>query len=202
MRLFIYLVVCISLITTSCKKNENPSAAPKPDIVHQIVNKTVKAADPNPLTIDVNGDGLIDYSYFAQYLANSSGVHLYVGVNPIGDNSTKMSPPNDEHFQNMGDAASIAKGLEINNNMLPSRLWSGDFAYLAIRHDYYPINKKAYEGDWSDEVNRYMPLKLNIKGSVHYGWAKLQFNRNSEELMLVDIAWNRNADQEIKAGFY
>lgn len=202
MKLRIYFAVCLSISLISCRKSPDPVVSPKADIVHKTVDRTVKASDTAPMAIDINDDGIVDFSYFAQYLANSTGVHLYIGINPIGNNAVKMSEPNDNHFQNMGDAAAVSGGAKINNTLLPSKLWGSDFAYLAIRHDYYPIAEKAYEGAWGDGTMHYMPLKLEAKGNVYYGWANLSFDKKTEELRLTDFAWNKVAGQEIGAGDY
>jgi hypothetical protein len=188
----------ISVITLfSCKK-PNPTI-PATDIVHKVVNRAVKASDPNPMAVDINDDGTIDYSYFAQLMANSAGDHLYIGVNPIGENLTKMGPPDDDRFLNMGDASALSSGNNINDDLLPSKLWSADFAFLAVRNTSMQ-NNITYEGAWGDGNGYFMPLRLYVKDKTFYGWAHLKFNKTTEQLILIEYAWNRNAGQELKAG--
>jgi hypothetical protein len=192
------LVLFISASTIlSCKKSK--TVTPKTDIVYKSVNKTVKSSDTRALGVDINDDGVVDYSFFVQLTATSTGDHLYVGTNPLGENTTKMSAPDDERFLNMGDLQAVPTGIVINKNLLPVKSWSSDFAYLAVRNT-DTTGPNTYEGSWGDAGEHLMPLQLNINGLTNYGWARLRFNKTSEELTFVDCAWNRNPGQEIKAG--
>lgn len=181
----------------SCKKPKQE--IPLTDIAYKAVNRTVKASDPKALGVDINEDGLVDYSFFAQYVVSSSIVHLYIGVSPISNNSTKMGEPEDKHYLNMGSASAISSGSKIDNNVIPSRQWSNDFAYLAIRHE-LPDETKTYEGTWGDGSSQILPLRLDVKGTIHYGWARMSFNKTTEQLTFIEYAWNRNPGQELTAG--
>lgn len=188
----IVLFACIS-----CKKQQ--AQAPSTEIRYKLVNRTLKAADTRPLAIDINEDGRIDYSFFAQYVVLSNQVHLYTGVSPINDNSTKMGEPDDQHYLNMGDAAPVPIGTQVKDNLMPSKPWSSEFAYLAVRTE-HSNGTKSYQGAWGDGNPQLLPLRISVNDSIYYGWARVLFNKATEELTLIDYAWNRTKGQTITAG--
>jgi hypothetical protein len=197
MKKLIILVLGIASTFYACKKDKKGTL--NPNISYRTVNQTVKASDLDPLTLDLNQDGTVDYTFFAVYSVSANAVHLNVGTNPIGNNLAKMAQPDDDKFQNMGNLISQAKGTSINQDLKANQLWSNDFAYLTIRTESQQGNK-TYIGAWSDGTPQLMALQLNINGTNYFGWARLTFNRTTEVLTLVDCAWNKNANESIKAG--
>lgn len=70
---------------------------------------------------------------------------------------------------------------------------------LVIRHS--NENTVVYEGNWGDESEKILALRLLIGGKYHYGWARLQFKKDHPDYMtLVDHAWNKMPEQRIYAG--
>jgi hypothetical protein len=57
-------------------------------------------------------------------------------------------------------------------------------------------------GSWVNVQNRYLGLKFNIKGRVHYGWARLsvQVQNLSITATLTGYAYETIAGKSIKAG--
>lgn len=195
-KLTLVLLFGIAIMFCACEKETDPI---NPNVVYRAVNQTVKASDLDPLTLDLDQNGTVDYSFFAVYSVTGGAVHLNVGANPIGNNLSKMSLPDDNKFQNMGNLIQQSVGTVIDQNLDANQFWSNDFAYLTIRTE-LPQGYKAYVGAWSDGKPKLMALQLNINGTFYFGWARLIFDRKSEVLTLVDCAWNKNAGEPLKAG--
>jgi hypothetical protein len=193
-KLILPLVFGMILAFCACKKDNI-----NPDIAYRTINQTIKAADANPLTLDLNQDGKIDYTFFAAYSVTDLGVHLNIGTNPIGDNLAKMSLPDDNKFQNMGNIIHQPFGTIINGELKSNQLWASDYAYLAIRTE-SPQGLKTYIGKWAEGAPQFMALQLSINGVNYFGWARLIFDRTKEILTLIDVAWNKNAGEPLIAG--
>lgn len=196
---FITLLL-ITGLTYSCKKENNSyvPVLPNLNINYQTINRSVKASDVNSLTIDVNKDGVIDYSFFLQLAADSKGDHLYAGVNPVYGSFVKANAPNDDRFLNMGNVIAFAQGVKLKENDQQGQLWTEDHSVLAIRHTY--TDGISYECDWGTGTAKILAIKLTAKGETYYGWIRLVFNKTNENLTVVDLAWNTVPNQEIKAG--
>ena len=77
-------------------------------------------------------------------------------------------------------------------------MWDIEFSYLTIRN--VSNIGSNYLGDWGNETEKIMQIQLNANGENHYGWIRQAFNRANESLTLIDCAWNKTANQGIKAG--
>lgn len=190
--LIVFTIFCFS----ACKKG--PAPAPEidlPNVSYKVINKKLHASHVEPMNLDVNGDGTIDFSYFMQYVVLDGNVNLYTGVNPVFGGATSAGVPNDNEFLNMGGIHSFA----IKNVIKASTDWTSDHAFLANRRE-SPTGNRTYLGDWGSGQEKIMALRFQSQGNAHYGWARLRFDKVTEELILIDVAWNTIAEQQIEAG--
>ena len=190
-------LIFFTLFFYSCKKEKKANV--NPNITYRVIDQTVKAADVDPIKLDINQDGTVDYIFFAVYSVNDQGVNLNVGANPIDGNLAKMSRPDDTKFQNMGSLAAQNMGTTIDQTLAENQIWSDDAAYLTIRTE-SAQGHKSYLGNWAHETPVFMALQIRSNGQVFFGWAKLKFNRNTEILTLIDCAYHRTPGTKIKAG--
>lgn len=201
-----YIILTIITLSSflSCKKEpvkidepkvEVPEPDDSPTITYTKINRKLKVSDINAMTLDVNNDGIIDCSYFMQYVMLDGKVHLYAGVNPVFGSATSSTPSNDNVYLNMGTAHSFDSKQPIKND-LP---WTENHSLLSDRIE-EADGSKTYSGNWSGGQEKMMSIRLLINGKMHYAWAQLKFDKATEELVLIDAAWNTIAEQEIKAG--
>jgi len=110
--------------------------------------------------LDLNHDHIPDFSLWKYYFAC-----CYDGVSLLG--VTPKTRNNGVRSGGSGWAAALPKGARIGS--------TGVFAtisrYMAIvGHDY----QRLYGGGpWTGDTVAYLGLKFQIKGKVHYGWARL-----------------------------
>ncbi|MEJ5993345.1 hypothetical protein WG904_02855 [Pedobacter sp. Du54] len=202
---YIFLIAFFIFSATACKKENNsaidppkieiPDVEDSPTISYKLINQKLKAADIKPMNLDVNDDGIVDCSYFMQYVFLSGKVHLYAGVNPVYGAATSSNEPNDNEYLNMGLAHTFAPKKPIKNDLT----WSNEFSLLSDRID-ETNGSKTYAGNWGNGEAQMMSVRLPIKGKMHYAWAQLKFDKATEELVLIDVAWNTLPEQEINAG--
>lgn len=190
------LLLLLSII--SCKKEPQVEQEPAKDlstISHQLINRRLKASDKDPMNLDVNKDGITDFSYFMEYVMLSGTVYLYTGVNPVAGAATSASEHNDDEFLNMGNTHHLPPSMLVKKDLM----WMEDHALLTKRSE-TNNGAKFYFGEWGDGLEKIMPIRLSLKGKMHYGWVKLKFEKATEELTLIEAAWNTTPEQEMKAG--
>ncbi len=56
------------------------------------------------------------------------------------------------------------------------------------------------DADWPDGFNRYLGLKFNINGDVHYGWAKIKISTDYVAFTISEYAYNATAGEPINSG--
>lgn len=56
------------------------------------------------------------------------------------------------------------------------------------------------DADWPDGFNRYLGLKFNINGEVHYGWAKIKISTDYVAFTISEYAYNATAGEAINSG--
>ena len=176
-------------------KVEIPDLEDSPTISYKLINRKLKASDANPMNLDVNDDGIVDCSYFMQYVFLSGKVHLYAGVNPVYGGATSANAPNDNEYLNMG----MVHTFELKNIIKEDLTWTDEHSLLSDKIEDLD-GSKTYSGNWGKGEEKTMSLRVTIKGKMHYAWARLKFDKATEELQLIDAAWNTIAEQEIKAG--
>ncbi len=167
-------------------------------IVYREDGRTVKYGDPLPIVLDVTGDGKPDYTIFVELTANSMGDRLYTGINPIAASVIKSGPPVNSNYLSMGYLISEPDGSLIDETLAAGQYWTGDHSVLAIRNT-FANGDITYEGNWSDGT-RIAGIKNIVGESSYFGWLRVDFNKDSEIVTLIDFAYDSVSNQPIRAG--
>lgn len=187
------LLLLFTSILASCKKDKAPST-----ISYTLVNKSVVLTDISSLAADINNDGTPDLSLYVQLVGNSSGDHMYLGVNPLNGARAITNPPDDDLFNNSGWVVAQPAGSKISGSLKTNEVWNPDFGVFAIKH--VGNTSTTYEGAWGNETEQIMAVRLSVNTKIFYGWARLKYTRSENKLTLVDQAFNRAVEKEIGAG--
>jgi hypothetical protein len=184
----------------ACENGEDAQPVPTPEkIFYSTDGRRVFVGDLDPIALDLTRDGTVDYTIFAVLTADASGDHLYVGINPIGANLIKSGLPDDSHFMNMGFLEKEDHESTINSELAGGQIWTSEHNMLVLRHTYANATK-AYEGNWQNESEAIVAIQY-VRNQVHYyGWLKLQFDKATEYITLIDYAFNQGAGKSIKSG--
>lgn len=167
-------------------------------LVYKVDGRAVKLGDPFPIALDLSDDGTVDFTIFVELTANSSGDRLYAGINPIGANLIKSGPAIDENFLSMGLLVSEAPDNVIDENLLANQRWTGDFGALVIRNT-TTNGSILYEGNWANSI-QIVGIQNNVNGTVFFGWLRIEFDKATETLSLIDYAFNATPNRPIIAG--
>jgi hypothetical protein len=162
-----------------------PAAA---EIVYTPANHEIK---PNRggtgYFLDLNHDGVNDFLIVNFYSTTSAILNVWVSPEQAGN----------EIFSNgAGYAAAIPAGVAIGSNGKFHPAQSMDMA-----NDDFPVGN--CQGSWKEASNKYLGLKFEINGEVHFGWARLSvscFTPAAARVLLTGYAYETVANQPIVTG--
>lgn len=169
-----------------------------PTIVYKEDGRTVQYGDPLPIPLDLTGDGSVDFTVFVELTSYKQGDHLYAGINPIGFNLIKSGPSIDEHFMSMGFLTSEISGAIIRENLETDQMWTSNHSALVIRHTAFS-GDITYEGNWSNGP-QIVGIQHVVDGQTHFAWLRLEFDKETEVVTLIDYAYEASPNRPIKAG--
>jgi hypothetical protein len=152
------------------------------------VTFTTERHVPSRIPLDLNHDGIVDFSLVGYTTANFNGILSVAPINP--ENLAMGYRPN--------LASALPQGFRIGPTSLKS-----------LRHNfgtYYRwmllVSTSAIFGSWDNLANRYLGLKFVIKGKVHYGWARLSVASEGYQITatLTGYAYETIPNKPIIAG--
>jgi hypothetical protein len=191
-------VIALGFLVFSGCNDENEIPVKANTILYKSDGRTVKLGDPFPIALDLSEDGQVDFTIFVELTANSQGDRLYAGMNPIGANLIKSGPAIDENFLSMGLLIAEPAGSTIDFDVEASQRWTGEFGALAIRNT-FTNGQISYEGNWADS-KQIVGIQNKVNGSTYFGWLRIEFDKTTEIVTLVDYAYDSIASQPIIAG--
>lgn len=188
--------ILIIILSISCTKNQDDSA-----VYYRNINKTISVASPmngDTLSsameiqdIDINNDGITDYTVMIEHAASDSVYHF-----------------KDEYLIIIGSEKFNLVSI-INPNKGFARIYSygdnlqNDFDLMIL--DGVAINiprAYLYKTDDIDTYKNlgkfYIGLKMFINNKAHYGWAS--FEIQDFKITIKEMAINKTADKMISIG--
>jgi hypothetical protein len=123
---------------------------------------------PEPVFIDVNHDGVNDFS-FSLYSFAYHSFFIDLGVRPLEGGAVEGSPSP----KGFSYASALMRGAKIG----PSAQFSSKgFTEVEVAHGFNAssvYSRKLY-GNWGgNPPNRYLGVRFLINGATHYGWVRL-----------------------------
>ena len=159
-----------------------------------VFTPTHRTIFPNTtLTIDINNDGIGDFSItdFSDHASSSLSRHAYGNIKGTG-----LRPSNGfAHYYNF--VAALKAGVKI----VPS-FFVGHPSFMFVCHT--SRSGASQTGPWSVVTNRFLGLKFSINGQTHYGWARLSTKEGpapcEDTLVLTGYAYETVANRPIVTG--
>jgi hypothetical protein len=147
-------------------------------------------------SLDVNQDGIVDFTIRNHAHATTSGFDASLFVRPTPGNAVAG------HIARYGGnwAYALASGMRIDK---PDRHFAPGRASMAFSN--YFVGSYDRGGSWLSTFGtstRFLGLKFKIDGQVHYGWARLNVQTFDTTITatLTGFAYETIADKPIKAG--
>lgn len=177
------LVLALSavLLVTGCADN-NP-------VIEQNVTyidlKNAKAGYNQPYLLDIDLNGKVDYVFNATLLADDGGDHLRFAI---------LSLYNNEVIGKAGNVDVLSAGDEIAQGSS----FDYDIEVLAVRTT--SSTGSSWSGNWKGVQNKFVGLRCRFDGFDHYGWLRITLDELHEQVVIHDMAYQREAYRGILAG--
>jgi hypothetical protein len=147
--------------------------------------------------LDVNRDGITDFTIVNSYVCNSRTCFDVLNANPVVGNGVEGM----ETIRQKSYAYALSRGAQIG----PTRPFAGKL--MAGRRCFSVTSCLTVTdwGRWFNATNQYLGLKFQIHGKTHYGWARLsvqdvEYSETGMTATLTGYAYETVPDKPIVAG--
>jgi hypothetical protein len=158
----------------------------------EIVYTPVNIAVGDSYAIDLNGDGIPDFTLqrFIPYRTNFLILEFDVEGNAV------RPPVNKDDFE----AGALPVGAMIGKGQSFTSKTSYGGAIMAVAFAYGTFSSQ--HGPWISATNKYLGLKFLIEGKVHYGWARLTVSsfKVNEDVTVTGYAYETVPGRMLHAG--
>ncbi len=159
---------------------------------------------PENYDLDLNNDGQIDFTFYG----SQDSLICACGSGTI--DTSKISPTSLSWVSDSinGQSAKWNSGDLINAS---SPLWTNAPGQILFHkgggcssRPCSPLGGFYVRGTplgiWSNVADKYLALKIQVSGSIYYGWARLDVDSSGFPITIKDYAFNSIPDQTILAG--
>ena len=174
----------------ACKKKKK-EVEPVNTVRYTTFNNTVLSYNNHPPSVDIDGDGNMDFAYSVGLLQvdNENITTFKLLRNP----NNQIAVSNIDAAYAFGPNASLQNALD--NNQLS---WQSVHGVLLSKHE---TNNTSYKsGAFNNAVDRYVGLRIKKGDAYHYGWIKLTHRLNAagnDELAISQTAVETVAEKPI-----
>lgn len=160
----------------------------------KIVYTPVDVSIGSSYALDLNGDGIADFTIFRCFCAGSHTSFLKLAFDAKGN---AVRPPSKDAI----GAAALPVGAMIGNQQsFQTATYYGGVS-MAFGFAYGSLSDQG--GPWINATNKYLGLKFLIDGQVHYGWARLtvgNYKFNDRTVTLTGYAYETVPGRMLHAG--
>jgi len=165
-------------------------------IIYMPTNSKIQCkASHSLIPLDLNHDGIADFSFVCSTASGDGG---YAGIVPISAaNKVWQTPPNSHGRSYV--AARHAGALIKANRQFRHNSCTMTRACRMIEWNRVESHTYSY-GPWANVVDRYLAFRFTIKGSIHFGWARIRTKPGIQALYLTGYAYETVPNKPIIAG--
>ena len=166
------------------------------DVVYTDVNPDTLATNSNPMIeLDIDGNGQPDLAV-AVYSTTYGGFQIqYAGVYPATGNYVAGNIQILYGSSYIFNAKDFAAGQMLHNGVGWNSV-DGSYSYGLLG-----VNAGIYSaGSWLNETDKYMGLKIQINGSTHFGWVRMDLNQACDQLTVKGFAFEDFPETPIITG--
>jgi hypothetical protein len=163
------------------------SATAQGQIIYHDVNPDVSLTGNDSLNLDINTDGIIDFTlYHTNYVSGSNQADVQV-ISARDTNKVLTS------------GSSYTRVLNNNDRISDKDTVWGSYGYFLLKGIY---NSKPIEfGNWKGGItDKFAGFRFAKNGNWYYGWARFDVAKDAKSIKIKDWAYNSYANSQIKAG--
>ena len=163
------------------------SATAQGQIIYHDVNPDVTLTGNDSLNLDINTDGIIDFTlYHNNYVS---------GANQA--DGQELTPRDTNKILTSG--SSYVRVLKNNDRISDKDTVWGSYGYFLVKGTLY--GKPIEFGNWKGGItDKFAGFRFAKNGNWYYGWARLDVDSNGKSIKIKDWAYNSYANSQIKAG--
>jgi hypothetical protein len=152
-------------------------------------------ANQGATNLDLNGDGIVDFTFNNFGTNNSRGgtYSVFLAAHP--------AQPSNQIFSFVSNGKVTAAALDDGFKIGPGGKFQSNPNGLNL-FGYSNRGRGSYGGDWGKIEYGYVGLKFMINGEVHYGWARIKYPDPGDHTRpsIFGYAYETVANQLIVAG--
>lgn len=172
------------------------------------------------LTVAIGGiadaNGQINYTDVQPDFAGGIGSEFFLDLDNNGTNDFRIFNDSSNNllieplaasnqFLGSGSSSSYAYPYALSNGAPISASAAGSwfnngYSMGQASLNYGSSSSTCSFGNWCDVTDRYLPLRFDVGGNTHYGWARLDVDAIGNVWSVKDYAYNETADEVILAG--
>lgn len=183
----ILLLVFFAMFACKDKKVELPES---PAVQYQNL-KNFNLNFENSLALDINKDGVRDFSFVASFVEGS------------GNNRMEFTALVENENVVLADARTpkvLNKNEQISIDPQSRFGWSKFNPILAFRIYTLDPAQHYWEGEWKDQEEKYLGVKVKTNGQYYSGWIRISTSKATSKLIIHDCAVSKVPNVEILAG--
>jgi hypothetical protein len=167
------------------------TARSEAEIVYKQAHRVI--GDGASFNLDLTGAGTVDLTIVNKHHHHCTSDSFCSSTQFL---NAKMAGAN-EVVYNVYGAVAMKPGMQIG----PKNLWRGATQNMAVMLGSFGTS--GVGGSWVNVENRYLGVKLEIKGQTHFGWVRLNVQVQVPQIItatLTGYAYDTTANKPIKAG--
>ena len=173
-------------------------------IIYEDLNDFILTTPGNFFEVDINSDLNNDFklTIFNSVLSGTQSYGPYAGIPFV--NTVDGALVNGSNNGSFVTVSSNPAALNYANIINAFDTFDGNLDDLAdhatISYQGYGMVSNVYFGNWSDQQNKYLGLKITDGANTHYGWLRLSVSKTADTIIVHDYAYNSIPNQGIQAG--
>lgn len=187
---FILAPIFPILLLSSC--HQDPDIEPiKSTIKHNVLEEAFPVYGFHAYLLDLNQDEIQDFTINVMSVGFNMGVRHYFQINSHRDARVILSG---DEITPLVPGTII--GPENTSEVSEWSIFTGSMMVRTVTEN----QPDQWSGPWAPNKDYFAGLSIRIDGEYHYGWVKLQADKESHAMFVQEYAFQSVPNQSIKAG--
>ena len=184
------LPIFATILLVNCDRDLDREPVNSP-ISHQFLDEAFPVHNFQSYPLDLNQDGIQDFSINVMSVGFEMGVRHYFQIHSNRDARVMLTGE---------EITPLATGVSISpENTSSQSEWSIFTGSLMVR-TVSENQADQWSGPWAPDKDYFAGLSIRIDGEYHYGWVKMQADRESNAIFVQEFAYHSKPNQPIIAG--
>jgi hypothetical protein len=158
----------------------------KPALISYVNLNDATASQAKSFSMDIDKDGDTEFLFTTVLAADAGGDYRQFVISPARENQ-------------VFEIAGRVGVLEADQEIAPGNPFDKNVQPMVVKT--ISNSGTSWIGDWKDVRNRFIGIRFRLRDQgYHYGWIRVSFDKEAEQLILHDFAYRNITDMGIQAG--